>query len=220
MTSGDSASSTVVNDTKRTEATPDASAAGFLDHAPNPLRYDGQPNDPDEVVGVLSSLMPQGARVLDVGCGTGSVSIQLIANRGLSLIGVEPDEERAQRARDRGVTVRAARLTPELIAELGSFWSTFPIRTHCSRWRRPRSGPAAASSRRCPMSRIGLFARTCCAADSSTVTAGLWTRRICGGSLAPSFVRCSRARTYVSNRFVRRQGLSFSAIQSVFRGDA
>jgi len=121
MTSGDSASSTVVNDTKRTEATPDASAAGFLDHAPNPLRYDGQPNDPDEVVGVLSSLIPQGSRVLDVGCGTGSVSIQLIANRGLSLIGVEPDEERAQRARDRGVTVRAARLTPELIAELGSF---------------------------------------------------------------------------------------------------
>ena len=121
MTSGDSGSSAVVNDAKRSGATPDASAAGFLDHAPNPLRYDGQPNDPDEVVGVLSSLIPQGSRVLDIGCGTGSVSIQLIGNRGLSLIGVEPDEERAQRARERGVTVRAARLSPELIAELGSF---------------------------------------------------------------------------------------------------
>ena len=100
---------------------PDAVAKGFLNGPADPFRYDGQPNDPDEVAGVLSSLIPEGARVLDVGCGTGSISSHIIANRRVSLVGLEPDGDRAQRARERGLTVRIALLSREIIAELGSF---------------------------------------------------------------------------------------------------
>jgi len=121
MTNRGGDSPAVVTGPKRTDDTPDTSALGFLDKAPNPLRYDGQPNDPDEVVGVLSSTIPAGSRVLDVGCGTGSVSVQVASNRNLSLVGIEPDETRAARARERGLNVYAKRLTEELIAELGSF---------------------------------------------------------------------------------------------------
>ena len=100
---------------------PDAATAGFLDHAVDPLRYDRQPNDPDEIVGVLSSMIADGARVLDIGCGTGSVSAQLISNRNLSLVGIEPDPSRAQAARDRGIDVRSTYLSTDLIRELGPF---------------------------------------------------------------------------------------------------
>jgi len=102
-------------------SSPDAVTAGFLDHAVDPLRYDGQSNDPDEVVGVLSSMIPDGARVLDIGCGTGSVSAQLISNRNVSLVGIEPDPARARLARDRGITVRSTYLSTDLIRELGPF---------------------------------------------------------------------------------------------------
>ena len=100
---------------------PDGHSRGFLQGDVDPLRYDGQPNDPDEVVGVIINMIPKGARVLDVGCGTGSVSVQIVANGTGSLVGVEPDELRASTARERGVDVRTGILTPALIAELGEF---------------------------------------------------------------------------------------------------
>lgn len=100
---------------------PDSSSLGFVAERVNPLRYDGQPNEPDEVVGVLSAMIPQGSRVLDVGCGTGSVSLHLIANRGVTIVGVEPDEERAARARERGIDVRCELLSESLIKTLGGF---------------------------------------------------------------------------------------------------
>jgi len=100
---------------------PDSSSHGFVVQRVDPLRYDGQPNEPNEVVGVLSDLVPEGARVLDVGCGTGSVSLHLIANRRARIVGVEPDEQRAARARERGLDVRCDILTPRLIEEMGRF---------------------------------------------------------------------------------------------------
>jgi methionine biosynthesis protein MetW len=109
------------SDRQQSSISPDSHSGGFLSRAVDPLRYDGQPDDPDEVVGVLSELIPIGARVLDVGCGTGSVSSQIIAKRHVSLVGVEPDEARASRARARGVPVRSGLLTPTLIEELGKF---------------------------------------------------------------------------------------------------
>lgn len=100
---------------------PDEHSHGFVEAAVDPLRYDGQPNDPDEVVGVVIDMIPNGARVLDVGCGTGSVSVQIVANRACSLVGVEPDEARASKARERGIDVSCGILTSALIHDLGEF---------------------------------------------------------------------------------------------------
>jgi methionine biosynthesis protein MetW len=110
-----------INSESDAVSSPDALTAGFLDQPVDPLRYDGQPNEPDEVVGVLSAMVPVGSRILDVGCGTGSVSIQLAANRNAKLIGLEPDTARAALARQRGMTVVAAALSAKTVAELGSF---------------------------------------------------------------------------------------------------
>ena len=40
----------------------------------DPFRYDGHLDAPQGVARMLADLVPVGARVLDVGCGTGSVS--------------------------------------------------------------------------------------------------------------------------------------------------
>jgi len=101
--------------------TPDRHSQGFIVGPVDPFRYDGQPNDPMEVVGVISSLIPRGARVLDIGCGTGSVSTHVISNCSASLVGIEPDAARAVRAQNRGIDVRNAFLTPDIIEELGAF---------------------------------------------------------------------------------------------------
>ena len=100
---------------------PDQYAAGLLAAPPDALRYDGQTADPDEVAGMLAALIPVGARVLDVGCGTGSVSRIFVETRGARLIGVEPDTVRATVARERGLEVREGVLTPELLSGLGHF---------------------------------------------------------------------------------------------------
>ncbi len=100
---------------------PDSIARGFLTEYADPLRYDGQPNDPDEVVGVLSSMIPRNARVLDVGCGTGSVSVHVMANTGARIVGVEPDPRRAALARERGLDVRAELLTENLVGQMEPF---------------------------------------------------------------------------------------------------
>jgi 2-polyprenyl-3-methyl-5-hydroxy-6-metoxy-1,4-benzoquinol methylase len=74
-----------------------------------------------EVAGILRSFMPEGVRVLDVGCATGSVT--LIANRGKNnqVIGVEPDETRAEIARSRGMEVISGVLDEALLERLGPF---------------------------------------------------------------------------------------------------
>ncbi|MCB1009750.1 MAG: class I SAM-dependent methyltransferase [Acidobacteria bacterium] len=102
-------------------ASPDRSASGLLDHPPDPLRYDGQPCEPDEVVGAILQLIAPATRVLDVGCGTGSVSEQVVKATGAELVGLEPDPQRAEKARLRGLRVVEGELDPGLAAELGRF---------------------------------------------------------------------------------------------------
>jgi methionine biosynthesis protein MetW len=102
-------------------SSPDQNAAGFLQSAPDPLRYDGdRPLDPDEVPGIVADMIPTGSRVLDIGCGTGSLSRILSDACHAEIVGIEPDPIRAQRATERGVKVYVGPLTPELICQIGS----------------------------------------------------------------------------------------------------
>lgn len=100
---------------------PDQNAAGLLTSAPDPLRYDGHMLNPDEVSGIVASMIPTGARVLDIGCGTGSLGQILSDARHAQVVGIEPDSIRAQRAIERGMQVHVGYLTPGLTREIGLF---------------------------------------------------------------------------------------------------
>lgn len=101
--------------------TPDENAAGLIQGSLDPLRYDGHLLDPDEVSGIVTSMIPTGARVLEVGCGTGSLSQLVRETCRADVVGIEPDPARAQRAAARGLKVHVDLLTRELIREIGSF---------------------------------------------------------------------------------------------------
>jgi SAM-dependent methyltransferase len=61
-----------------------------------------RPTYPGALIDDLAALRP--GQVLDVGCGTGKAAVALVS-RGLSVLGVEPDERMADVARDRGIPV-------------------------------------------------------------------------------------------------------------------
>jgi methionine biosynthesis protein MetW len=102
-------------------ASPDESAAGFVECDLNPLRYDNHVLDPDEVAGVIAGMIPRGARVLDVGCGTGSITKLIQDNCDAQVIGIEPEFARADLAKTRGVNVRTGYLDRQTIDQLGLF---------------------------------------------------------------------------------------------------
>ena len=83
----------------------DAGAIGFVCGSPNALRYDWASDDPEEVAGVLRSMMPNDVRVLDIGCGTGAVTALVNRNKNNNVCGIEPDPMRAARARTRDIEV-------------------------------------------------------------------------------------------------------------------
>jgi 2-polyprenyl-3-methyl-5-hydroxy-6-metoxy-1,4-benzoquinol methylase len=64
-----------------------------------------RPTYPDALIEDLAGLRP--AKVLDVGCGTGKVAVAL-AERGLSVLGVEVDQQMAKIARGHGIDVQVA----------------------------------------------------------------------------------------------------------------
>ncbi len=102
-------------------ASPDENAAGLLRGAVDPLRYDGHFVDPDEVSGIIVRMIPEGSRVLDVGCGAGSLS-QIVADHcRADVVGIEPDPARAERAMRRGIQVHVGYFDRPLIAGLGLF---------------------------------------------------------------------------------------------------
>jgi len=90
---------------------------GMLD----PLRYDGHMDAPQEVARMLAELVPKGSRVLDVGCGTGSVSRIIEDTRGAQIIGIEPNSSRAAVARSRGLEVHEEPFTPSILQRLEPF---------------------------------------------------------------------------------------------------
>ncbi len=94
---------------------------GLLTELPSPFRYSGQDLDPAESTGLISTMIPSGARVLDVGCGTGSVSRLIMDACHCTVLGIEPDAERAAAANANGIEIVGAQLTDELIPRLGLF---------------------------------------------------------------------------------------------------
>jgi 2-polyprenyl-3-methyl-5-hydroxy-6-metoxy-1,4-benzoquinol methylase len=100
---------------------PDVHGTGLIDRPLEPLRYDGHTDDPYEVAGILHSLMPESVYMLDVGCGTGSVTT--IANRGKGnrVLGIEPDANRVAVAVSRGIDATCGFLDQEFITEKGAF---------------------------------------------------------------------------------------------------
>lgn len=100
---------------------PDASARGLTTDDVAAVRYDGATFDPREPTGLLNAMMPSRVRVLDVGCGTGTITALVNRDRGNEVVAVEPDSDRAALARERGLTVHNAMLDDELQQSLGLF---------------------------------------------------------------------------------------------------
>ncbi len=100
---------------------PDASARGFLKGEINFARYDNASSGPDDVASKIAALLKKGARVLDIGCGTGVVSALVKELSECDITAIEPDSERAALARRRGLKVIDGYLTENLAAELGRF---------------------------------------------------------------------------------------------------
>lgn len=102
-------------------STPDDHGSGLSTQPLNSLRYDGHTDDPREVAGILRAFMPAKVKVLDVGCGTGSVSLIVNHGKNNAIFGVEPDADRTAVARSRGLNVTCGYLTPAYLAEHGPF---------------------------------------------------------------------------------------------------
>jgi len=102
-------------------SSPDENAAGFTPAPLKALRYDGRTLLPYEATGIVVSMIPSGARVLDVGCATGSFGELIAKNCNADVIGIEPDPDRAALAISRGLNVRLGTLQPSLIQEIGAF---------------------------------------------------------------------------------------------------
>lgn len=100
---------------------PDYYADGILAAPPNPLRYDGHSIDFDEATGMLAQAIDLHATVLDVGCGTGSISRIFMETREAQLTGIEPDPQRVAAARARGINVIEGYFDSSSIETLSSF---------------------------------------------------------------------------------------------------
>lgn len=106
-------------------ASPDANSEGLAGSSGDALRYDHATStsreDPNEVPGILRLWMPEHVRVLDVGCGTGALTLRATTGKHNDVIAIEPDAVRADVARSRGLKVICGLLDDSVIAEHGPF---------------------------------------------------------------------------------------------------
>jgi methionine biosynthesis protein MetW len=102
-------------------SSPDAATAGLLAGTVDPLRYNSTIADPHEVPGIMHSLMPAGVRVLDIGCGTGSVTAVVNGGKGNRVVGVEPDADRAESCRKNGLEVHCQFADEQFFADQAKF---------------------------------------------------------------------------------------------------
>lgn len=98
---------------------PDAAAGGWVEQRPRPERYGLPRVRPGEAPALILAGVPRGARVLDVGCGSGEIGALLRETKGCPVVGVEPQPERVTAARQRGLEVHEGVLDERRADELG-----------------------------------------------------------------------------------------------------
>jgi len=101
--------------------TPDSSARGFLQETIDPQRYQTSNRLPSECFELIVRLIPSGAQVLDVGCGSGDLADLLRSRCHAHVVGVEPDPTRAAHARALGLEIFEGMLTLDACQQLGQF---------------------------------------------------------------------------------------------------
>ena len=99
----------------------DTHARGLSAAPIDPLRYGYSGVDRGEVTDRLLKVIPGMSRLLDVGCGTGTITWNLQQLLKVEAIGIEPNPDRAEAARARGLNVRDDVLSAKLLADLGLF---------------------------------------------------------------------------------------------------
>jgi methionine biosynthesis protein MetW len=86
----------------------------FLGFVPDPCRYEKSCVIHGDSYDIISSLIRNGSRVLEIGCGTGSLIKYLAMNFDCIVEGVEPNKERADVAKQKGLSVTQAYITPDI----------------------------------------------------------------------------------------------------------
>lgn len=79
--------------------------AGLSKQNVSSLRYNSRNNNRYESTGLLISFMKKNKKLLDVGCGTGTITSTLRDALSLDVVGVEPHPERAEQVRTEGLNV-------------------------------------------------------------------------------------------------------------------
>ncbi len=96
-------------------------AQGFLESIPNSLRYEFKSMDPDDAAMKISRLINKGTKVLDVGCGTGVVTAIVKNVAEVNIIGIEPDEFRVIKAKEKDLDIYQGFLNEDFLRKHGPF---------------------------------------------------------------------------------------------------
>jgi methionine biosynthesis protein MetW len=97
------------------------SVRGLSTEPVSALRYDNGFLNPYESAGLLISMIPEKARVLDIGCGTGFLARMMRDLRNADVLGIEPHRERAKEAGNKGITVINGIYTADISKQYGYF---------------------------------------------------------------------------------------------------
>ena len=104
-----------------THAAPAERLLGILPEPPSPLRYQYFSFEPLEVTGMLAARVNAGARLLEVGCGTGAMLGVFRDRSSADVTGIEPDAPRVAMARDLGFNVVQGYYDETTAPQLGKF---------------------------------------------------------------------------------------------------